>query len=222
MYAIPGKTKTFKYGLALNARQLEVGIWVLLLVACNYALMWGDVAENLIFVPQLVARGEWFRLFFSPFVHVSWYHLVLDATAFLLLWNGLLEKHWRGRLLFFTSCWLGSITTPLLISKNIYVIGLCGLSGIAHGLFAITALEMLFVQKDKLSKGIGLVLLCGVVAKIGLELGTGGVIMTSLHFGDIGQPVYSSHLGGLLGGGFAFMVRHYFSTKKSPALREPR
>ena len=153
-------------------------------------------------------------------MHVSWYHLVLDAMAFLLLWNGLLEKDWRGRLLFFTCCWLGSIAIPLLFSENIYVIGLCGLSGIAHGLFVITALEILFARNDKLSRGIGLVLLVGITAKVGLELFSGGAIITNLHFGDIGQPIYSSHLGGLIGGGIAFAVRYYLAAKKSATLRE--
>ena len=220
MNAISEKMKPADSCLALNGRQLEGGIWVLLLVACNYSLVWGEVAERLIFVPQLVANGEWSRLFFSPFVHVSWYHLVLDATAFLLLWNGLLEKSWRGRLLFFTCCWLGSVAVPLLFSENIYAIGLCGLSGIAHGLFVITALEMIFAQKDKQSRNIGLVLLAGVAVKVWLELFSGGAIIANLHFGDIGQPIFTSHLGGLIGGGFAFLARYYLSTKTSATLRE--
>ncbi len=198
----------------ISARHAEMSLWAILLMACNYPLFQGDFSAQLLFMPDLVANGEWHRIFLAPFTHVSWYHLALDSAAFLLLWNGLQENRYWGRHIYFIGCWLGSIVLPLILSSNIYSIGLCGLSGIAHGLFAVTALEMIFHQRNESSKTLGKVLLTGLLAKSGWEMLAGGKVVSALHFGEVGVPIVTSHFGGIIGGCLAFSLLHKLSGSK--------
>ncbi len=199
----------------LLARRLELSFWLLLLIVCNHSLWNGQVAEQFIFVPDLVKGGEWSRTFLSTFTHVSKYHLLLDATAFLLLWNGLEEKRFWGRWVYFVGCWAGSIIVPLALSTQVYERGICGLSGVAHGLFAITALEMLFYRETKEARTVGRYLFVAVLAKVFWELIPGANLMSRLHLGDVGVPIVTSHLGGIVGGCIAFGVLLFLKREKS-------
>ncbi len=42
-----------------------------------------------IFILSAVKHGQWWRLLTHPFVHVTWYHLLLDAGAFFILYADL-------------------------------------------------------------------------------------------------------------------------------------
>ncbi|BCR03613.1 hypothetical protein DESUT3_06820 [Desulfuromonas versatilis] len=134
-------------------------------------------------------------------VHVSLYHLLLDGSAFLLLYRGLDQPRGARRLFYLAATGLGSLLLPLAVSTEIYRIGLCGLSGIAHGLLGITALELLAGQprRSTLHRG-GALLLVGLTAKCLLEMITGEVLFAGLHFGTVGTPLVATHAGGLLGG----------------------
>lgn len=200
--------------LAIPSRAVEQIFWLLLLLACNYPLLQGHVAERLVFHPQLVSKGEWQSIFLSPFTHLSWYHLGLDAAAFLLLWNGLRENRCWGRYIYLSGCWAGSLALPLLVSADIFSRGLCGLSGIAHGLFAVTALELIFDRQGDNSSTLGKTLLIGLVIKVVVEIICGGETMSALHFGDVGVPIVTSHLGGVIGGGMAFYLLRRFGSGK--------
>jgi membrane associated rhomboid family serine protease len=90
-----------------------------------------------------------------------------------------------------------------LFSTDIYIYGLCGLSGMAHGLMAVSCLELM---QSRDSRVVGGVFLAVLVAKTVWEVATGSVVFHSLHLGDIGHPVVTTHLGGLLGGVAAFVV----------------
>src|SRR3954453_19141298 len=61
------------------------GIVVALL---NWTLIFGHEQTAFVFVPALVRNGEWWRVFTHPFVHVSLYHMLLDASAFFLVYSG--------------------------------------------------------------------------------------------------------------------------------------
>ena len=57
----------------------------------------GDSYTNLqIFFPDALRSGQWWRLFSHPVVHLTWYHLLLDACAFFILYTGLQEKRFAG------------------------------------------------------------------------------------------------------------------------------
>ncbi|PLX83087.1 MAG: rhombosortase [Desulfuromonas sp.] len=191
-------------GSGVFLRRVELAFWLLLLVVCNHSLLQGEVVSGFIFQPDRVVAGEWWRALLSPFVHLSWYHLALDAAAFLLLWQGLEEERPWGRWAFFLGSWGGSLLIPLLVAPRVLEGGLCGLSGVAHGLFAVTALELLFGGRREGGRVLGFGLLAGVVLKVAWETVFGGELIGSLHLGDVGVPVVLCHLGGLLGGSLAF------------------
>jgi len=178
--------------------QLETRFWLAVLTLVNLGLLLGNTpALNLTFDPSAVAGGEWWRIFTWPFVHVSRYHLLIDGTAFLLLYVGLEERLFMKRVLFVISAATGSLLLPIAIAPQIQYLGLCGLSGVAHGLAAISALEML---RHKSQQRIGSALLIGLLLKTGWELWTGTAFFQGFHLGDIGTPIVATHAGGVLGG----------------------
>lgn len=178
--------------------------WLVPLLLVNLGLLLGNVpAVNLAFDSAAVAAGEWWRLLSWPLVHVSRYHLLLDGAAFLLLYAGLEERRPARRLLLFAACALGSLLLPLALAPQIHQLGLCGLSGVAHGLAAISALEML---RHRSQQAVGWILLGGLLLKVAWELATGAVFLQQLHLGDIGQPIVATHAGGALGGLLGYWV----------------
>lgn len=179
----------------------ELTVFAAVLAVLNFPLIWGSFAGSLIFLPDLVLAGEWWRIATHPFVHLSWYHLVLDAGAFLLLYGGIEERRRGRRLLTLIGCGAGSLGLSLATSPVIQSQGLCGLSGIAHGLMAFSALESLGSSKaDRRGRTIGLLSFVVVTGKSALEMLQGHVFFEFLHFGLMGSPVPACHVGGVLAG----------------------
>jgi rhomboid family GlyGly-CTERM serine protease len=170
---------------------------------CNFHLITGGSCSALIFRSDKVAAGEWFRLATHPFAHVSWYHFLLDAGAFLLLYTGLNETRSSRRLLTVGICGAGGLLAPLVCAPEIYSRGLCGLSGVAHGLMAYSGLEMM---REKTAARIGFVCLAIVVVKSIYEAVTGTMFFSFLLFGLCGIPIAVCHAGGVLGGMIAFLL----------------
>jgi rhomboid family GlyGly-CTERM serine protease len=181
----------------MTKRSSELWVFVLVLAMVNAPLLFGRVCGPLLFVPERIASGEWWRLLTASFVHVGAYHLVLDAGAFLLLYHSLREPSRRWRLLAVAACAAGSFA---LAAFALAPGGsLCGLSGVGHGLLAVGALEMMGAG-DRASARVGAACLVGVVAKSVFETCADRVLFASLHFGDVATPVAVCHLGGVLGG----------------------
>jgi len=192
-----------------DRRGIEIGFWLVLLVSANWALLWGGtISTRLVFDSAAVTAGEWWRVFSFPWVHVSRYHLLLDGAAFLLLYAGIEERFILRRLLLVFGSGVGSLLLPLAISSQIHQIGLCGLSGIAHGLTAVSAGEML---KNPKQKRIGGWLLLGLSVKTVWELWTGTAFLQHLHLGDIGQPIVATHAGGVVGGLAGYLLLQVFA-----------
>ena len=179
-------------------------IWTFLciLLAVNTHIFTGDSQSALIFLPS-EDRQAWLRLFFHPFVHVSWYHLLLDAGAFFLLYTGLAEKRMPVRLLYMAVCGVASLLFALAFSPLTVTAGLCGLSGIAHGLMAVSGLEMMQTPDQR---KIGARSLAAVVFKSLYEIITGDVLFTFLQLGMCGSPIAACHAGGAFGGIFIHVV----------------
>lgn len=174
-----------------------LGFSALILVA-NLPLFAGSVAERLAFAPAPVLAGEWWRLLTHPFVHVSWYHLLLDAAAFLMLYADFPDWTRTRRFIATAACGAGSLLAALT-SPLTAKLGLCGLSGIAHGLTAIAAMQML-LKAQRVERALGAVLLVGLVSKSAVEAITGEVVFSFLHFGSVGVPITACHAGGVLAG----------------------
>ncbi len=191
-------------------RAFEIGCLLVCLGLLNLGLLLGNIpAENLMFKPDAVISGEYWRLLTWPWAHVSRYHLLLDGAAFLLLYSGQKEQSaWvRGSYLISTST--GSILLPLLMAPDIYNLGLCGLSGLAHGLLAIEGREMIATKAEA---KLGWTVLIILLIKCSWELATGNAFLGNLHLGEIGTPIVSTHAGGALGGLLACQIRHSVCT----------
>jgi rhomboid family GlyGly-CTERM serine protease len=163
----------------------------------NVPLLLGSFQHTLIFVPGAAWDCEWWRLFTHPFVHATWYHLLLDGAAFLLFYGGLMEPSIWRRLAFVAAASLGSVAVACAAS-DVALNGLCGLSGVAHGLMAVSALEMITTPRAS-TRRLGWLCYVLVVGKAAIEAVQGKMFFTWLHFGLMGEPVAASHAGGILG-----------------------
>ena len=131
---------------------------------------------------------------------------MLDASAFLLLYRGLFESSWLKRVLYVVFCALGSLSASML-SPAMASGGLCGLSGAAHGLMAVSALEIATSSNlDSRLRSVGIISLGVVVVKSIIEVLTGEGMFAFLHIGDVGTPLTLSHAGGVLAGIIAFLA----------------
>lgn len=196
--------------LAVPGAKPELRVFGALLLLCNLPLLWGSLAEGLVLLPARVPEGEWWRLLTHPLVHVSGYHLLLDGIAFGLLYDGLRAPTAGGRLAYLAGAWAGSAALPLLVAPQVAQVGLCGLSGVDHGLMVASALEC-WGSPDPAERRSGALFLGAVVVKSALELATGQAFFSSLHFGLMGVPVVACHLGGVLGA----LVAHGLSRARS-------
>ena len=181
-------------------------VWVVLLMTANLPLFWADVRSELIFMPDAVFSGQWWRIVTYPLVHMSWYHLLLDGGAFLLLFPFLEEKRIGVKTIYLIATSAGTLLLASALNPAIAQRGLSGLSGIAHGLMAISALEMLRHPGQRIW---GLFSLAAVITKSAYELFAGHVVFEFLHMGLCGHPVAQSHAGGVMGGLIAFAFIHY-------------
>jgi rhomboid family GlyGly-CTERM serine protease len=176
--------------------RLELVVALLLLVV-NAPLFNGGSASAFAFIPSRVAGGEWWRVLTHPFAHVSWYHLLLDGAAFFLLCRELRVWSVARRIAAFSFSAAGSLIAALT-HPEISQLGFCGLSGVAHGLMVITALEMTR-RTARWERRLGGAALLLVLAKCVTEALSGQVALSFLHFGLMGVPIGGSHAGGALG-----------------------
>lgn len=183
--------------------RLDMLILLAAVIILNAHLIGLGSSSWALFLPAAVKDGQWWRLFTHPFVHVSWYHLLLDAGAFFLLYDGLEEKSTARRLLLLPICAAGGLLAAQVFSPQIDTAGLCGLSGTAHGLMAFSGLEMMRAPGKR---GPGIAFFVLVTAKSLYELATGTVFFDFLHMGLCGAPVAACHFGGVAGGTAAYLL----------------
>ncbi len=191
----------------------SIWAWTILLLMVNLPLAWGEVRSSLLFLPDIVRQGQWWRIFTFPLVHLSWYHFLLDAGGFLLLFGCLEAKRWFARTLYIAGAGAGSLLLALAMDPVIDSQGLSGLSGIAHGLMAVSALEML---RHKDQRRWGWISLFTVVGKSTYELVSGHVLFEFLHMGLCGQPLAACHAGGVAGALIAFVLVHIRPGRPAP------
>jgi rhomboid family GlyGly-CTERM serine protease len=184
------------YGLSV-----DVLAFISLIILTNTHLFTGNAINFFVFYPSALSSGQWWRIITHPFVHLTWYHFLLDAGAFFILYRELFSNRISKRIFYVLTCGSISLITAIITSPEIETLGLSGLSGIAHGLMAISALEMMQRKKDY---RFGLTCLMIVVSKSIYEVINGDVLFSFLHFGMCGTPIAACHAGGVLGGIFAY------------------
>jgi len=197
-----------------NSLPIVLTGFTLILMVCNLHLFHGSYPSMLIFEKGLVAGGEWWRVITHLFVHVSWYHLLLDGGAVAFLWHEIDLDSLIKKFLVAVASTAGSLLAAIWFSPHIEQFGYCGLSGLAHGLMFFLGLVWLsqsFLARrqdnavlGRLVAGSLFVLLSG--GKSIVEVVSGSVIFSQLHLGNLGIPIVHAHLGGVLGGFVAFVL----------------
>jgi len=197
-----------------RTKLLKITGFVVVLMICNVHLFHNTSPSSLIYKNELVAAGEWWRIITHLFVHVSWYHLILDALAVGFLWQEIDLKSSTQKILVALTCGGTSLLGSIWFSPYIEQVGYCGLSGVAHGLMFFLGLLWIYwalQEKRKIDSqlagfggGVLLLLLSG--AKSVVEIVSGSVLFSELHMGDLGVPIVEAHLGGVIGGAVAFIV----------------
>lgn len=202
--------------LRCNLWRVELALIVGLLVSLNLPLLLGGNSSALAYHSASVRAGEWWRLITHPFVHVSWYHFALDAAAFFLAYMELASRRFRGRFSLVAASAAGGLAAAHFASPLVGTHGLCGLSGIAHGLTAIVALEMVRSSADKTVRLGGLACFLVVTGKCVLEACTGNVLFASWHPGSLGTPIAVCHAGGVLGALIAWLALRIHARAETP------
>ncbi len=201
-------------------------IFITILLICNTHLLGSGLPSNLIFKQDLASAGEWWRFFSHPFVHVSWYHLLLDGLAVSLLWRETPYNSVWEKLFVATGCGLMSLIAVILFSQEATLVGYCGLSGVAHGLMTVVSLGLV-VDGGVFTKDgqgmipviVGWVLLLFVGVKSIIEVVSGAVIFSQFHGGELGVPIVHAHLGGVIGGLVMYSLRNLGKPGINQALR---
>jgi rhomboid family GlyGly-CTERM serine protease len=187
--------------LAENALIIGLLAWFNAAMICG-----GPVADQWAFHPQRVLAGEWWRLFTYAWVHLSPYHLAVDGLAVLLL-AGSAGRNFGQRWLAIQACALGSALAAWLLAPEVSAIGLCGLSGAAHGLTVLAGAASR--ERGQRAEAIlGTALALGVTGKALLETTLGHSLLLGLHLGPVGTPIPVCHLGGVLTGWFLVNLRN--------------
>ncbi|MBW1634783.1 MAG: rhomboid family intramembrane serine protease [Deltaproteobacteria bacterium] len=195
--------------------------FMIILIACNLHLFLGTSPSPLIFSENLVADGEWWRIITHLFVHVSWYHLLLDSIATAFLWHEIELDSFPKKLFIAVSAAAGSLLCAVLFSPLIEQSGYCGLSGLAHGLMFFLGLLWL---EESLTTGrqtganpvkiiAAILLLLASGGKSIVEVVSGSVIFAQIHMGDLGVPIVHAHLGGVLGSLAAYLFLRFYKSK---------
>ncbi len=194
-------------------RHKDTILLAVLICAVNISLLFGRFPESLIYLPEKVIQGQWWRLVTHPFVHVSFYHLLLDGAAFLMLYAQLMETSLAKRIGYLSGIHAAVIAAVTASLPSVQAIGYCGLSGIAHGLMAVWCLERMGIfggaqahLTDRREQWIAVGIFMGLLAKSIYETAAGHVFLESTHLGDVGVPVVSSHLAGVIGAVVAYVV----------------
>ena len=167
---------------------------------------------------EALHRGELWRLLTGSFVHWSGGHLVLDLGAFLAV--GLLFERSLGRR--YPAVLAGALAAVgVLLLLDPRIERYRGLSGVAAGQYAAALAAEIVRGRDEWrrrrrgSPGLhvppGLALPAAAALlfalKVATEWGSGTLLLGTERLGDLGEPLPSAHLAGVigaLGGAIAF------------------
>jgi membrane associated rhomboid family serine protease len=195
-------------------RGWELVAWSIALAVLHVPLFAGGSASALALLPERVSVGEWWRIITHPFVHVSTYHLLLDGAAFLFLWHGL-RGSLGSRFATLAASAAGALLFAAFGSEAFWSVGLCGLSGIAHGLMVRQGLELWDSARSPSDRRLAAVVLAGVLGKCLLEAFTGAAFFSQWHLGPLGTPIVICHLGGACGALAHYALQRTLSTSRS-------
>lgn len=160
---------------------------------------WRDLLR---FDRDALAAGEAWRALSANFVHLGWYHLALNVTAFLVIGWLFADEATTG-------WWLAAlVASGVASSAGMYwwtpdAVWVVGMSGALHGLFLFGA--MCWIDGGF---RIGWGLLAGVAGKLLWEQAAGAMPFSE---GLVGGPVITdAHLWGAIGGAGIGLIRAFW------------
>ncbi|HBA82566.1 MAG TPA: rhombosortase [Verrucomicrobia bacterium] len=184
----------------------ELTLWASAILLCNMTLPTSHISARLLLTSSALS-GEWWRWLTHPFVHVSPYHLVLDASAFLSLYLTLPYRAGSIRLIAVLFCAMGSSLAAVSAGVLTQTAGFCGLSGVAHGLMAVVALDLAANKKGPpFIRQTGCISFVLLSAKSLVEALSGNLVFDFVHPYSVGLPIAVCHAGGTLGGVLAYAL----------------
>ena len=178
-----------------NADYRSRAVWLpaaVLMVLLLVLELGGDgVREALRYERLAVDAGEWWRIVTCSFVHLGWWHLMLNEIGIFVLVLLCLEKLswavWVRRVLLL-AMGMGLGLHFLVPGTYWYV----GFSGVAHGLFLLGLARPALKDRDLIAAGC----IVFLVGKIGWELFAGAPVSDEEAIG--GRVLVESHLYGTL------------------------
>jgi rhomboid family GlyGly-CTERM serine protease len=162
------------------------------LVALILALQLGGegVRSALLYQRELIGAGEWWRLLTANFVHLGWYHALLNVagTALLVLLcpEPLSPAVWARRVVVIGLA-MSLALYAFLPSLHWYV----GFSGVLHGLFVLGLGRQAWLRDP-----VAIAALAFLLGKVAWEMVTGAPLSDEEAIG--GRVLVESHLYGSL------------------------
>ena len=117
-----------------------------LVIILTLGLLSSTVNPSLMFERDLIEQGQYWRLFSASFVHLGFYHTLLNVLGF-VFWYVLFSRAYEPKS-FHLLITLGALLNGvmlLLFSPNVQ--GYAGFSGVLHGLILFSLI--LDIKKDK-------------------------------------------------------------------------
>jgi rhomboid family GlyGly-CTERM serine protease len=149
-----------------------------------------------------IVRGETWRIVTGHFMHADLQHLLWNCLGLAVL-GTLIEQ--RSRIMLWAALGVGiASVSALLLSPFSQLEYYCGLSGVLNTLLLVA----LWAEWTFTRSWLIIIITCGSIAKVVIEVSQGASIMT-----HISWPPYAwSHVAGLIGGliiiSFAFRYRN--------------
>jgi len=155
-----------------------------------------------------IARGETWRIISGHFMHADAKHLMWNCLGLAVL-GTLIEQRSRSMLLAALVAGVIAVSV-LLLSPFSQLQFYCGLSGVLNTLLLVA----LWLEWRTSPSLLVLVIACGCVAKVMVEVSLGVSLLT-----DISWPPYAwAHLAGLMGG-LVIIWRQIKMGRRTPARR---
>lgn len=135
-----------------------------------------------------IAHGEWYRLLTGTFLHIAWWHILVNMYALFIVGPHLerMLGHWRYAVLYLVSALCGSAFSVAVTGLTT---GSLGASGAIFGLFGAT-----FVVFRRLRLETG-----WIASTIAINLVI-TLLFSGLLFGGGGLIDWKGHVGGLVAG----------------------
>jgi membrane associated rhomboid family serine protease len=200
--------------LGFARRRWDALFLVVILAAINGPLFTGGNTDFWALYPQAVAHGQWWRVVTNDFAHNNLVHLSVVGLLFWIVYLGLVERRPLIRLAYVFLSAAGSNLAAMLFASTAATTGMCGLSGVLHGLLGIWGLERLTSPRYSPAwRAVGGAVLSLTAGKLLFEQMSGWSLYALLHLDGMGAPAVSCHLGGLLAGVLAFACFRFAASR---------